>query len=65
MYILQMRIYSFAYMIGLRVYLLLCMAVFLTELILFFPTLVQQHNAGQGRLLLYVSRSHTLTHHSR
>jgi hypothetical protein len=46
-------------MIGLRVYLLLCMAVFLTELILFSPPLVQQHNAGQGRLLLYVSRSHT------
>ena len=29
-----------------------------------FP-LVQQPNAGQGRLLLKVSESHIMTHHSR
>ena len=30
----------------------------------FFP-LVQQPNVGQGRLILHVCRSHTMTHHSR
>jgi ribosomal protein L44E len=31
----------------------------------FFFSLAQQPNAGQGRLILEVSRSHTVTHHRR
>ena len=34
------------------------------QCLMFFP-LAQQPNAGQGRLILEVSRSHTMTHHSR
>ena len=34
-------------------------------LILLLPSQGQQPNAGQGRLLLEVSESHTMTHHSR
>ena len=30
----------------------------------YFFTLTQQHNEGQDRLILEVSRSHTVTHHS-